>query len=102
MSPLDHDVSPSAGDDALDLCLLGLRDSELVKCLLEIVQKGLPFCRCDHEMLVGVLHGAARVLLRPAGGPTDHFSDQILETSSRNSMVGLVYPWVRVQAGINH
>jgi len=33
----NYDVSPRAGDDRLDLRLLGWRHSELVKCLLEIV-----------------------------------------------------------------
>jgi hypothetical protein len=43
-----------------DLCLLGLGHSELVKRLLEI-EKGVPLRR-DHEMLVRVLHGAARII----------------------------------------
>jgi hypothetical protein len=50
--PLNDDVSPSAGDDSFDLRLLGLRHSKLVKCLLEIVEKGLPLRRRYHEMLV--------------------------------------------------
>src|SRR5215470_10346679 len=36
-TPLNDDVSPSAGDYGLDFCLLRLRHRELVKCLLEIV-----------------------------------------------------------------
>ena len=50
--PLNDDVSPSAGDYDLDLRLLGLRHSKLVKCLLEIVKKSLPLRRRYHEMLV--------------------------------------------------
>jgi hypothetical protein len=41
---LNDDVSPSAGDNCLDLRLLGLRHSEFVKGLLEIVEKGFPLC----------------------------------------------------------
>ncbi len=40
--PLNNDVSPSAGDYSLYLRLLDLGHSELVKGLLEIVEKGLP------------------------------------------------------------
>src|SRR5262249_23640727 len=46
--PSNDDVSPSAGDDSFDLRLLGLRHSKLVKCLLEIVEKGLPLRRRYH------------------------------------------------------
>jgi hypothetical protein len=52
VSPLNDDISPSAGNYSLDLRLLRLRHSELVKCLLEIVEKGLPLRRRDHEMPV--------------------------------------------------
>ena len=34
--PLNDDISPCAGDDGLNLCLLGLGHSELVERLLEI------------------------------------------------------------------
>src|SRR6516165_2152990 len=67
--PLNDDVSPSAGDYGLDLRLLGLRHGKLVKCLLEIVEKGLPLRRRYHEMLVRFLHRATGVLLRSASGP---------------------------------
>src|SRR5215467_8227640 len=42
---LDYNVIPCAGDYSLKLCLLSLRYPELVKCLLQIVKKGFPFCR---------------------------------------------------------
>src|SRR5262249_54428373 len=47
-------------------------------------------------------HGAARVLLRSAGRPPDHVRKELFEAGRRNAMMGLVYPWVRVQAGIDH
>ena len=47
---LNDDVSPSATDYSLDLHLLGLGHGELIKGLLEIVEKGLPLWRRDHEM----------------------------------------------------
>jgi hypothetical protein len=100
--PLNDDFRPSAGDYSLDLRLLGLGHSELVECLLEIVEKSLPLYRSYHEMSVGLLHGAARVLLRPASGPADHFSDEVLEASRGNAVMGLVYLWVCIQAGIDH
>jgi len=96
-TPLNDDVGSSAGDYSLDLRLLGLGHSELVK-----VEKGFPLCRCYHEMLVRLLHGAARVLLRPAGGPADHFRDEILEAWRGNAMVGLVYFRVRIQTWFDH
>ena len=39
-APLHDDVGPNAGDDGLDLRLLGLGHGELVEGLLEIVEKG--------------------------------------------------------------
>ena len=39
---LNDDIGSCAGDDCFDLCLLGLGHSELVKSLLEIVEKGFP------------------------------------------------------------
>jgi hypothetical protein len=54
MRPLDDNISPCAGGYRLELGLLGLGHSELVKCLLEIVEKGVPLCRCNHEMLVRI------------------------------------------------
>src|SRR6516162_3860399 len=93
-APLNDDVSPCAGNYCLDFRLLGLRHGELVKCLLEIVEKSLPLCRRYHEMLVRLLHGAACILLRSAGGPADHFGDEVLEPCRGNAMVGLVYLWV--------
>src|SRR5215472_12852204 len=101
-APLNDDVSPSAGDYSLDLRLLGLGHRELVKGLLKIVEKGLPLCRRYHEMLVRRLHGAARVLLRPASGPADHFRDEVLKACRPNAVMRLVYPWVCIQAGIDH
>ena len=98
----DDDISPRAVDYGFNLGLLGLGHGELVECLLKVVEKGLPLCRCDHEMLVRVLHGAARVLLRSAGRPTDHLRNEVFEACRRNAMMGLVYPWVGVQAGIDH
>ena len=41
----NDDVGSSAGNYSLDLGLLGLGRSELVKCLLQIVEKGFPLCR---------------------------------------------------------
>src|SRR5262249_30303410 len=79
------------GDYSLDLCLLGLGHCELVKGLLKIVEKGLPLCRRYHEMLVRLLHGAACVLLRPVGGPADHFRDEVLKACRGNAMMRLVY-----------
>jgi hypothetical protein len=102
-APLNDDISPSAGDYGLDLRLLGRRGHcELVKGLLKIVEKGLPLCRRYHEMLVRLLHGTACVLLRPAGGPADHFRDEVLKACRGNAVMRLVYPWVCIQAGIDH
>ena len=49
----NDDVGSSAGNYSLDLRLVGLGYSELVKCLLQIVEKGFPLCRRYHEMLEG-------------------------------------------------
>jgi hypothetical protein len=40
--PLDDDISACARDYGLDLRLLGLGDGELVKGLLEIIEKRVP------------------------------------------------------------
>ena len=45
-------------------------------------------------LLVHFLHGTARVLLRPTGGPADHFRDKVLEACGGNTMMSLIYPWV--------
>lgn len=87
----NDDVGSSAGNYSLDLRLLGLGRSELVKCLLQIVEKGFPLCRRYHEMLVRRLHGAPCVLLWSAGGPADHFRNEILEACWWNAMMSLVY-----------
>jgi len=99
---LDDDVRPGAVDDGLELGLLGLLYSEFVERLLEIIEKGLPLGRRDHKIFVRLLHGATRVLLRPARGPTDHFRDEIFEACREDTMMGLVHPWIRIQAGIDH
>src|SRR5260370_1253558 len=75
--PLDDDISPCAGDYGLDLCLFGLGHGKLVKGLLEIVEKGLPLGRSNHQILVRVLHGTAGVLLRPTRSPANHFCDEV-------------------------
>jgi hypothetical protein len=98
----DDDVSPCAVDYGFNLGLLGLRHSELVERLLKIIEKGLPLGRRDHKIVVRVLHGAAGVLLRSTGSPAEHFRNKVFEACRRNAMMGLVYPWVRVQAGIDH
>jgi hypothetical protein len=73
---LNDNIGSCAGNDSFDLRLLGLGHSELVKSLLKIVEEGFPLCCGDHQILVGVLHRAARVLLRPTGSPADHFRDE--------------------------
>ena len=85
------DVGSSAGNYSLDLRLVSLGYSELVKCLLQIVEKGFPLCRRYHEMLVRLLHGAPCVPLRSAGGPADHFRNEIFEACRWNAMMSLVY-----------
>ena len=92
--PLNDNIGSCAGNDIFDLCLLGLGHSELVKSLLKIVEEGFPLCCGDHQILVGVLHRAARVLLRPTGGPADHFRDEVFEACRRNAMMGVIDPWV--------
>ena len=99
---LNDDISPRAADYCLDFCLLGLWHRELVKGLLEIVEKGFPFCRRYHEMLMRFLHGAACVFLRPTSGPTQHLRDEIFEACRGDAMMRLIYPWVCVEAGIDH
>jgi hypothetical protein len=84
---LDDDVSPCAGDYGLDLRLLRLGHGELVKGLLQVVEKGLPLGRSDHQMLVHFLHGTAGIRLRPTAGPADHFRDEILEACGGNTMM---------------
>jgi hypothetical protein len=53
---LNDNIASGAGDDSLDLGLLGLGHSELVKSLLKIVEKGFPFCcrdiRCWWESFI--------------------------------------------------
>jgi hypothetical protein len=54
---LHDNIGPGAGNDSLDLCLLALGDSEPVKSLLKIVQKGFPlYCRYD-QVLAAASHG---------------------------------------------
>ena len=53
---LDYNIIPRAGDYSFKLCLLSLRYTELVKCLLQIVKKSFPFCRGNLQILVRVLH----------------------------------------------
>src|SRR5262249_30471204 len=89
-------------DYGFNLCLLRFSHSELVERLLEIIEKGLPLGRRDHKILVRVLHGAAGVLLRSTGSPAEHFRNEVFEACRGNAMMGLVYLWVRVQAGIDH
>ena len=96
---LNDNIGSCAGNDSFDLRLLGLGHSELVKSLLKIVEEGFPLCCGDHQILVGVLHRAARVLLRPAGSPADHFRDEVFEACRRNAMMGFIYPRVCIQAG---
>jgi len=99
---LDNDISPRAVDYRFNLGLLGLRHSELVERLLEIIEKGLPLGRRNLKIFVRFLHGAAGVVLRSTGSPAEHFRDEIFEACRRSPMMGLVYPWVRIQAGIDH
>ena len=99
---LDDDICPVCCRLWLYLGLFGLRHSELVERLLEIIEESLPLGRRDHKIFVRVLHGAASVLLRSAGSPAEHFRNEVFEACRRNAMMGLVYPWVRVQAGIDH
>jgi hypothetical protein len=40
--------------------------------------------------------------LRPTAGPADHFRDEILEACGGNTMMGLIYPWVRIKTRIGH
>src|SRR5262249_42526412 len=93
---LNDDISPSAGDDGLDFRLFPLGHRELIKRLLQIIKKSFPLCRRYHEMLVGLLHRTARVLLRSTGGPADHFRDEVFEACRGNAMMGLVNFWVRI------
>jgi hypothetical protein len=86
---LNDDVSPCAADYSLDFCLLGLWHRELVEGLLEIVEKGFPFCRRYHELLMRLLHGAACVFLRPTSGPTQHLRDEIFEACRGDAMMRL-------------
>ena len=65
--------------------------------LLKVIEKGLPLGCCDHKVFVGILHGAAGVLLRSTGSPAEHFRNKIFEACRRKAMMGLVYPWVRIQ-----
>jgi hypothetical protein len=98
----NDDIRTCAVDYGFDLCLLGLGHSELVKRLLEIIEKGFPLCRRDHEISVRLLHGATRVLLGSAGSPAEHFRNEVFEACRGNAMMGFVYPRVRIQAGIDH
>ena len=69
----------------------------------QVVEKGFPsVASSDHQMLVHFLHGTAGVLLRPTAGPADHFRDEILEACGGNTMMSLIYPWVRIQARVGH
>src|SRR5262249_59200976 len=68
----------------------------------ETSEKASPPGGVYHERRVRLLHGAARVLLRPAGGPADHLRDEIFEACRWNTMMGLVYLRVRIKARINH
>src|SRR4029077_11285669 len=53
-------------------------------------------------MLMRLLHGAACVFLRPTSGPTQHLRDEIFEACRGDAMMRLIYPWVCVEAGIDH
>src|SRR2546421_5366659 len=54
-----------AVDDRLHLVLLGLGHGELVERLLQVVHEGAPLVLGDHQIPMGIAHGAARILLWP-------------------------------------
>src|SRR5262245_20461260 len=41
-------------------------------------------------------------LCGPPAASAEHFRNEVFEACRGNAMMGLVYPWVRVQAGIDH
>jgi hypothetical protein len=51
-APLDDDVSPCAGDNGLDLRLLGSRDRELVERLRHVIHERVPLAWRDAQVLV--------------------------------------------------
>src|SRR6266540_3684129 len=65
-----HDFSLGAFHDGEEFRPFGRRHAELVERLLEIVEERLPFLFRDVQMGMGIVHGPARVPLRPSGSLT--------------------------------
>jgi len=53
-------------------------------------------------MAMGISHGAARVFLRPAARPANHFGDEVLETRGRELVVRFVDCRVCIETRISH
>ena len=49
-----------------------------------------------------LVHGSPGVFLRAAGGPADHFRDQVFESRRGHTMVRFIDPGIRVQSRVDH
>src|SRR4030095_8454762 len=96
----NYDVAVGAVDDCLQLRLLRSRHIELVECLLKVIHERVPFLGRDVQVIVRLTHWAARIFLRAATGPADHFRDQILEAGWRNLVMRFVHGRVWRSAGV--
>ncbi len=85
-----HDVFFGAFDDGEELGLFALGHFELVERLLEIVEEGVPFWRCDIQMGVRVVHRAAGIALGASGGCADLLGHQVFEAGASDLVVRLV------------
>jgi hypothetical protein len=86
----------------LDFVLLRLRHTELVQRLLNVIHENQPFFFGYHEMAVRISHRATRVVLWPTGGLAKQLGDEVFESRSRYSVMGLIYARVRIEPRIGH
>src|SRR3972149_11768276 len=68
----DHDICFSTGHNGLQFFLLGLRHTEFVKRLLEVLKESLPLGVRNHQILMRITHGTTSVKLWATGRPADH------------------------------
>src|SRR5262249_9471885 len=63
---------------------------------LQIIHKRFPFRAGDFHVFVRFIHGAPGVFLRTAGGPADHFGNQVFESRRGHAMVRFIHPGIRI------
>ena len=74
----------------------------MVEGALEVGKEDLPFLFGDVEMGVGVVHVLTCIFLGTAGGPADHFGDQVFEAGPGHAMVGFIHLRIGVELRVVH